>query len=117
MDICLLPQSDDIVGWVRTTGKLPLYLACNRYVLASDVGEASWILRELDPNMLHRPFPLGSPQYAEEIASRLRMLLQTPSLWEKAQYGITVAREHFEYAMLARRVCNLLDTLATKEAA
>ena len=44
MDVCLSTQSNDLVGQVRTTGKLPLYLACGRYVLASRVGEAARVL-------------------------------------------------------------------------
>jgi glycosyltransferase involved in cell wall biosynthesis len=46
MDICLSTQTNDVVGWVRTTGKLPLYLAAGRYVLASRVGEAARVLPE-----------------------------------------------------------------------
>ena len=40
MDAGLSTQTNDPVGAVRTTGKLPLYLACGCPVLASDVGEA-----------------------------------------------------------------------------
>ena len=46
MDICLSTQTNDVVGWVRTTGKLPLYLAAGRVVLASRVGEAARVLPE-----------------------------------------------------------------------
>ena len=45
-DVCLSTQTNDIPGNVRTTGKLPLYLACGRYVLASRVGEAARVLPE-----------------------------------------------------------------------
>ena len=46
MDIALSTQTNDLVGQVRTTGKLPEYLACGRYVLASRVGEAKFVLPE-----------------------------------------------------------------------
>lgn len=46
MDVCLSPQTDDVVGHVRTSGKLPLYLAANRFILASRVGEAARVLPE-----------------------------------------------------------------------
>ena len=46
MDICLSTLTNDMVGWVRTTGKLPLYLAAGRFVLASRVGEAARVLPE-----------------------------------------------------------------------
>jgi glycosyltransferase involved in cell wall biosynthesis len=41
IDVCLSTQTNDLVGKVRTSGKLPLYLATGRYVLATDVGEAA----------------------------------------------------------------------------
>src|SRR6266850_7643781 len=44
MDICLSTQTNNLVGHVRTSGKLPLYLATGRYILASDVGEATIVL-------------------------------------------------------------------------
>lgn len=44
MDICLSPQTDDVVGRVRTTGKLPLYMAARRFILASRAGEAARVL-------------------------------------------------------------------------
>src|SRR6185437_1985017 len=40
IDICLSTQTNDLVGTVRLTAKLPQYLACGRYVIASDVGGA-----------------------------------------------------------------------------
>ena len=44
MDATLSTQTNDLVGQVRTTGKLPLYLACERPVLATHVGEAARLL-------------------------------------------------------------------------
>ena len=47
IDVCISTQSNDLVGMVRTTGKLPLYLAYNKYVIATDVGEAHHILPQV----------------------------------------------------------------------
>lgn len=47
MDMAISTQTNDAVGAVRTTGKLPLYLACGCPVLASDVGEAAVLLGPL----------------------------------------------------------------------
>jgi FkbM family methyltransferase len=47
MDVAISTQSNDSVGQVRTTGKLPLYLACACPVLASHVGEAASLLGPL----------------------------------------------------------------------
>jgi len=45
MDVALSTQTNNAVGAVRTTGKLPLYLACGCPVIASDVGAAHDLLR------------------------------------------------------------------------
>jgi glycosyltransferase involved in cell wall biosynthesis len=44
MDAAISTQTNDMVGRVRTTAKLPLYLACGCPVLASHVGEAARLL-------------------------------------------------------------------------
>ena len=63
-DICLSTQTNDVPGNVRTTGKLPLYLACGRYILASNVGEAA---RVLPPEMLV-PYDEQTPPAAKPAA-------------------------------------------------
>jgi glycosyltransferase involved in cell wall biosynthesis len=47
MDAAISTQTNDLVGAVRTTGKLPLYLACGCPVIASHVGEAALLLGPL----------------------------------------------------------------------
>jgi GT2 family glycosyltransferase len=47
MDVAISTQTNDDVGAVRTTGKLPLYLACGCPVLATHVGEAALLLGPL----------------------------------------------------------------------
>jgi hypothetical protein len=44
MNAAISTQTNDLVGRVRTTGKLPLYLACGCPVIASHVGEAMRLL-------------------------------------------------------------------------
>jgi glycosyltransferase involved in cell wall biosynthesis len=45
-DVCLLTQTNDPSSRVRTTGKLPCYMACERFIVASRVGTAAGILPE-----------------------------------------------------------------------
>jgi Glycosyltransferase like family 2/Glycosyl transferases group 1 len=44
MNAAISTQTNDVVGRVRTTGKLPLYLSCGCPVLATHVGEAAALL-------------------------------------------------------------------------
>jgi glycosyltransferase involved in cell wall biosynthesis len=106
VDICLSTQSNDIVGRVRTTGKLPLYMATGRYVLASRVGEASLVLPD---EMLVDYQGVIDPSYPGRLAERLRALLATPSRLRAGAALVPVARERFAYSVLADRVRTLLQ--------
>src|SRR5262249_19682298 len=67
IDICLSTQTNDTVGQVRTTGKLPLYLASGRFVLASRVGEAALVLPD---SMLVDYENTKDPEYAQRLARK-----------------------------------------------
>ncbi len=47
MNAAISTQTNDVVGQVRTTGKLPLYLSCGCPVIATHVGEAAALLGPL----------------------------------------------------------------------
>jgi glycosyltransferase involved in cell wall biosynthesis len=106
MDVCLSTQSNDLVGQVRTTGKLPLYLACGRYVLASRVGEAA---RVLPDDMLVDYQGTVDRAYPERLAERVRRLLRHPELLTAGLRLTEVARTHFDYRELAGRVRAVID--------
>jgi glycosyltransferase involved in cell wall biosynthesis len=107
-DICLSTQTNDIVGKVRTTGKLPLYLAAGRFVLASQVGEAA---RILPPEMLV-PFAGGSdPDYPAKLAGRVGELIARRTDFAHRPECVSLARAHFDYDRLAPRVAAVLDTV------
>lgn len=105
MDVALSTQTDDLVGRFRTTGKLPLYLAAGRYVLASDVGEAKRVL----PAEMLVPFEgTSDPRYPMKLAERLGRLVADPALL-RTELGPQVARGHFDYMELSARVKRILD--------
>jgi hypothetical protein len=92
MDICLSTQTDDLPGWVRTTAKLPLYLAYDRFVLSSDVGQASWVL----PRDMLVPY-LGSadPAYDARVARRIMELAANPERVDLRGAGKAIADREF----------------------
>lgn len=108
LDICLSTQTNDLPGQVRTTGKLPLYLASGRYILASRVGEAELVLPE---QMLVRYDGVVDRAYPRRLAERIRELLRHPDRLAEGQKGILIAREKFDYGVLFARVNHLVDQL------
>jgi glycosyltransferase involved in cell wall biosynthesis len=100
-DVCLSTQSADTVGEVRTTGKLPLYMACGAYVLASAVGEAR---RVLPAEMLVPYEGARDDAYPGRLAERVRPLVGDRSLLARGTANVAVARRLFDYDALAARV-------------
>jgi len=105
-DICLSTQTDDVIGNVRTTGKLPLYLAAGRFVLASRVGEAA---RVLPPEMLVDYQGEHDFVYPAKLAARIESLVTRGTDLSHCPECVDLAREHFEYDRLALRVAKVLE--------
>jgi len=106
LDVCLSTQSNDLAGQVRTTGKLPLYLACGRRVLASKGGEAALVLC---PDMLIDYDGTKDTAYPARLAQRLTDMLSEDSL--HTTDTVAVARGRFDYDTLATRLTAMLDAL------
>jgi glycosyltransferase involved in cell wall biosynthesis len=109
MDICVSTQSNDRVGMVRTTGKLPLYLACGKYVIATDVGEARRVLPGVGCLLPYAG--VRDDEYPRRLATHVRQLLAEPELLRCAEGARQVARTHFDYGMLAGRVRGLVQAV------
>lgn len=101
MDICLSTQTNDAAGQVRTTGKLPLYLACGRFVLATAVGEAA---RVLPPAMLLPYDGTKDVDYPDRLSARVRDLLSHQADLEVEQISTGIARGYFDYSVLAQKL-------------
>jgi glycosyltransferase involved in cell wall biosynthesis len=108
MDICLSTQTNNTAGQVRTTGKLPLYLACGRFVLASQVGEAA---RVLPPEMLIAYNGVKDTEYPGKLASRIQCLLKDPRRFEQPETSVLIAQTYFDYNILAAQLRNTLSEL------
>ncbi|QRK12687.1 glycosyltransferase [Archangium violaceum] len=106
LDVVVSTQSNDVVGQVRTTGKLPLYMANGRYILATDVGEASLVL----PEEMRVPYEgVVDKAYPARLAERVEGLLAWPERLRAGEALVKVAREKFDYAVLAGRVRDVLE--------
>ena len=104
-DVCLSTQTNDVVGSVRTTGKLPLYMAAGRYVLASRVGEAVRVL----PDAMLIPYEgTVDTTYPVRLAERLRTLCSDRAQLQLGQSLVNIAEREFSYSVLAGRVDGVL---------
>ncbi|HUJ51125.1 MAG TPA: glycosyltransferase [Bryobacteraceae bacterium] len=111
MDICLSTQTNDIPGRVRTTGKLPIYLACGRFVLASQVGEAALVL----PAEMLVPYEgTKDVEYPRRLAERIEELLEHPEVLRQYDARRRIAQKHFEYRTLAPKVRQAIEKLLSK---
>jgi glycosyltransferase involved in cell wall biosynthesis len=109
MDICVSTQSNDLVGMVRTTGKLPLYLAYGKYVIATDVGEASRVLPRVGCLLTYSG--VRDDTYPARLATQLRKLVAEPKLLDVAEKARQVASDNFDYIILAQRVEKICQNL------
>src|SRR5207237_3490480 len=101
IDICLSTQTNDIVGQVRTTGKLPLYLAAGRQVLASNVGEAAVVLER---EMLVDYRGVKDAAYPQRLTERIESLLHHPEMLKHVARNQLLAKKYFDYEILAERM-------------
>ncbi|MGZ3458664.1 MAG: glycosyltransferase [Archangium sp.] len=106
LDVVLSTQSNDVVGQVRTTGKLPLYMANGRFILATDVGEASLVL----PEEMRVPYEgVVDAAYPARLAERVEGLRARPERLRAGEALVNVAREKFDYVVLTERVREVLE--------
>ncbi len=108
MDVAISTQSNDVVGAVRTTGKLPLYLACRCPVLATHVGEAIDLLAPLAwtlpyDGVVDRFYPR---RLAEAIG---RWADDPPAMARRREQAAELYRRAFDPEIMRARLRSVLD--------
>src|SRR5262249_52958560 len=109
-DIALSTQTNDLPGQVRTTGKLPLYLACGCFVLASRIGRAARVLPE---EMLVDYDGSRDPPYPARAAAHLRRLIEARRSFRTL--GLATGERlapRYDYETLSRDLAALVARLA-----
>jgi len=100
MDVALSTQTNNLPGRVRTTGKVPEYMAAGRFILASRVGDAEILLPE--PMLLEYQGEVD-PKYPGRLAARIREVFHSDDL---RRLGATLPER-------ANRLCSY-ETLSTE---
>lgn len=103
-DICISTQTNEESSWVRTTGKLPGYLASGRYVLASRVGTAAEILPD---EMLIEYHGAWDRTYPTRLAERIVEAFHDE---ERAAKGLALRAiaGQFDYENVARAAADVV---------
>jgi glycosyltransferase involved in cell wall biosynthesis len=108
MDVAMSTQTNNLPGQVRTTGKVPEYMAAERFILASKVGEAALLLPDL---MLIDFNGEVDRSYPKRLAERIRLLQSKPALLE-ARHGTTsLAAQECNYSHLSSRLVWVIEEI------
>ncbi len=105
MDVCVSTQSRDAIGQGRTTAKLPEYLACDRFVLCTNVGTAA---RILPPEMLLDTDLAHWDEHVRQLRGRIDALTARQGRLRAGAGTRALAIEHFSYPALGRRLAAFL---------
>lgn len=108
IDVCISTQSNDLVGLVRTTAKLPEYLACGRFVIASDVGSASKFLADSGELIHHTA--LKDIAYVEALVRIVKRLCHNPALLKSGEKGVETAKRYFDYSVLRPALSRAIES-------
>ena len=107
-DLGLSTQTNDPVGWGRTTAKLPEYLACGLPVLCSDVGEAHRWLSGSGQTLAYDG--LRDDAYPERLAAKIaRLVGDEAELARLGRINRKIACEEFDYAILRTKLAGFLS--------
>jgi glycosyltransferase involved in cell wall biosynthesis len=109
IDVAISTQTNNRVGQVRTTGKLPAYMASGCYVIASDVGEARLLL----PAEMRLPYEgVKDEGYPRRLAKKIAELAgwDRAALREATRETVGRARAELDYAHLSSLLETVLDS-------
>lgn len=108
MDVAVSTQTNNLAGRVRTTGKLPEYMANERFILASRVGEAELLLPE--PMLLDFEGAVDRA-YPRRLAQRVRDLVANPDSLSIRHALSSRVREICSYPVLSEQWTRLIRSV------
>jgi glycosyltransferase involved in cell wall biosynthesis len=110
-DVALSTQTDDPIGWGRTTAKLPEYLASGVAVVCTDVGEAHRCLRDTGQTLPYHG--LRDAEYPTRLAERLQTL-RTSDLEPLRAHNRELALDRFDYGVLRAKLAEFIGNLTAE---
>lgn len=111
MDVALSTQTNNLPGQVRTTGKIPEYMAAGRFILASRVGDAALLLP--GPMLVDYEGEVDRG-YPGKLAARVREVFASPELRALGETLPAKARELCNYETLSEQWSGLVASLTQR---
>lgn len=111
MDVCVSTQTNDPVGWGRTTAKLPEFMACGRFIVATEVGEAAALLT---PKQLLPYRGLRDSEHPIRLARRVGEIRYDQSAMAVGRRNRDVAQSMFDYDVIAAKLVEIVDRARTR---
>lgn len=105
LDVALSTQTNNLAGQVRTTGKLPEYMAAACYILASRVGDAEVLLPS---GMTLEYNGAVDAHYPARLAARIKELLEHPEQLRERERLPELAQRYCAYELLAQEFKQVL---------
>lgn len=109
MDVALSTQTNNLPGRVRTTGKLPEYMAAGRFILASRVGDAEVLLPE--PMLIDYEGEVDRG-YPGRLAGRIREVMASEALRRLGEELPARAEKLCSYGHLSAQWSRLVGEVA-----
>lgn len=94
IDVCISTQLKTLSGEMRTTAKLPDYMACGKYILCNDIGDACFYLPSemlVDANK----------NYYESLSKKIVSIYKNRKILKKGINNIKTAEKYFNYRKIA----------------
>jgi len=107
IDICVSTQSNDLVGQVRITAKVPEYLACGRFIIATAVGGAQEFVK--DCGLLLPSRGVKDDEYVDALARAVAVVVDDRNRLLVGRNGVDVALRHFDYGVLRPKLREVLE--------
>lgn len=107
MDICLSTQLKNLSGEMRTTAKLPDYMACGKYILSSSIGDAKFYLPS-------KALVTQDNDYYASLAAKVDQVFDDKSTLSKGLDYVKIAHQHFNYSKISVKAASVISKIIFK---
>lgn len=108
MDICLSTQLKSLSGEMRTTAKLPDYMACGKYVLSSSIGDARFYLPA-------KVLVSQDDDYYASLAAKVDQVFEDKAILATGLEYVEIAHQYFNYETISIKAASMISEIVLKK--